>query len=100
MKTRYWNRREFDVTPNGFFTVLRPSGWFSATRLPEGFRYLIRGAPDPRLKIPQATEGSGLGLPPQILTTDSNQPFLSRFVLVVLGAIALTSGLLWCLFHA
>ena len=36
---RSWNRREFDVTPAGFFTVLKPSGWFSATsRLPAGFR--------------------------------------------------------------
>jgi hypothetical protein len=41
MQNRTWNRREFSVTPNGYFTVLRPSGWFSAVRLPGGFRYQV-----------------------------------------------------------
>ncbi|MGA3159949.1 MAG: hypothetical protein ABSC77_01945 [Terracidiphilus sp.] len=38
---RTWNRREFSVTPNGYFTVLRPTGWFSTLRLPGGFRYRV-----------------------------------------------------------
>ena len=41
MKGHSWNRREFSVTPNGYFTVLRPSGWFSTVRLPGGFRYRL-----------------------------------------------------------
>jgi hypothetical protein len=36
-----WNRRDFDVTPNGFFTILKPTRWFSAMRQPGGFRYLV-----------------------------------------------------------
>jgi hypothetical protein len=38
---RTWNRREFAVTPNGLFSILRPTGWFSAVRLPGGFRYRV-----------------------------------------------------------
>jgi hypothetical protein len=35
-----WNRRGSAVTSNGFFTVLKSSGWFPTFRLPDGFRYL------------------------------------------------------------
>jgi len=38
---RLWNRRDFAVTPNGYFTVLKLTRWFSAVPLPGGFRYLI-----------------------------------------------------------
>jgi len=41
MKGHSWNRREFSVTPNGYFTVLRPTGWFSSVRLPGGYRYQV-----------------------------------------------------------
>ena len=95
-----WNRREFDVTQNGYFTVLKSSGWFSATSLPAGFRYLFKGAPNPAAKFPTQSECTSTGLPPQILAADSNEPYLKRFALVVLGATALTWTLLWCLFHA
>jgi hypothetical protein len=36
---RTWNRRDFNVVPNGLYTVLKSAGWFSAWRLPAGFRY-------------------------------------------------------------
>ena len=100
MKSRNWNRREFDVTPNGYFTVLKSSGWFSATRLPDGFRYLWKGAPNPAVKFPTPSDGSATGLPPQILVPQSDEPYLKRFVLVVLGAVGLAWTLLWCLLHA
>jgi hypothetical protein len=34
-----WNRRGSAVTANGFFTVLRSTGWFATFRLPDGYRY-------------------------------------------------------------
>ena len=37
-----WNRRGSAVTANGFFTVLKSTGWFPTFRLPDGYRYLIR----------------------------------------------------------
>jgi hypothetical protein len=38
---RTWNRREFAVTPNGLFSILKPTGWFPTVRLPGGFRYRV-----------------------------------------------------------
>jgi hypothetical protein len=38
-KTSSWNRRGSAVTANGFFTVLRSTGWFPTFRLPDGYRY-------------------------------------------------------------
>ncbi len=34
-----WNRRGSAVTANGYFTVLRSTGWFPTFRLPDGYRY-------------------------------------------------------------
>jgi hypothetical protein len=34
-----WNRRGSAVTANGYFTVLKSTGWFPTFRLPDGFRY-------------------------------------------------------------
>jgi hypothetical protein len=99
MKSRYWNRREFDVTPNGYFTVLKSSGSVSAVRPPAGFRYLVKGAPDPSFKFPLHSGGQATGLPPQILASNSKEPYLSRLALALLGAVAVSWALLWCLFQ-
>jgi hypothetical protein len=56
MKSHSWNRREFSVTPNGYFTVLRPTGWFSTVRLPGVFQYRI-GLSDVT-EFPQANENT------------------------------------------
>ncbi len=43
-----WNRRGSAVTANGFFTVLRSTGWFPTFRLPDGYRYATgKSATDP-----------------------------------------------------
>ena len=42
------------MTPNGYFTVLRPTGWFSTVRLPGDFQYRI-GLSDVTA-FPQANE--------------------------------------------
>jgi hypothetical protein len=113
---RSWNRREFAVTANGFFTVLKPTGWFSAARLPEGFRYLTgrsKGSAAPR-----ADENSTAALPTEptsvpelkaldhadsqetamlsqsmIPSTHDHSP--TRPALIVLAATAITAILLW-----
>ena len=95
----YWNRRETDITPNGFFTVMKSSGWFSAARLPAGFRYLVKGPPKPAgLEIAERVrnvsaqaDGQSAGMPPQILAPESHDHFfLLRFALIVLAAATLT----------
>jgi hypothetical protein len=48
---RTWNRRDFSVTANGYFNVLKPTGWFATVRLPGRFRYRFgqsKGAESPR----------------------------------------------------
>ena len=36
-----WNRRSSEVTPNGFFTVLKSAGWFPTFNQPGSTRYLV-----------------------------------------------------------
>ncbi len=98
---RSWNRREFNVTPAGFFTVLKPTGWFSASRLPAGFRYLNGppkggAAPAPASKL--APDQKALDhavsqettIPLQIVMPSAHDRRLVRLALIVLAAAALT----------
>jgi hypothetical protein len=121
---RSWNRREFAVTQNGYFTILKSTGWFSAAPLPGGFRYLTgkpKGAASPRMpentaEKPAATSDPGsIGVskqkPPghaggrqatiQLQTIDSRTPgrHLMRLALIVIAATALTWIGLWCTAH-
>jgi hypothetical protein len=53
-----WNRRETNVAQAGYFTVLRSTGWFSAlSRLPGGYRYLVKGPATPTVLV--KPEGAG-----------------------------------------
>jgi len=101
--SRLWNRREFDVTPAGYFTVLKPKRWFSAVRLSGTFRGLLNGPLTPRwLEKPAGALGDEQN------RTRSQQPAASlrivqpaegdrslvRLAFIVLGAAAITCGLL------
>jgi hypothetical protein len=72
-----WNRREFSVTPNGYFTVLRPTGWFSTVRLPGVFQYRI-GLSDVT-EFPQArknpTENPAAASPPESTSMPGQKAF-------------------------
>jgi hypothetical protein len=100
---RSWNRRGFDVTPNGFFNILKPSGWFPASRLPGGFRYLIgySGKEPHRLAATPGQTGldGSAGQQPTIalslIEPSHDTHRLLRFLLIVLAAAAITLGMLW-----
>lgn len=98
---RTWNRRGFTVAPNGYFTVLKPSGWFAASRLPGGFRYLggeSRGPASASVQKRMAQDHVGIRestLRLQTLEASAQDHRLMRPALVVLGAAAITSLLLW-----
>ena len=117
---RYWNRREFAVTPNGLFTILKPTGWFSAVPLPGGFRYLI-GQPK-GIASPQAQENLAAAPPPestsmpeqksldyadnqetamlsQSMIPGTHDHRLFRPALIVLAATAITWIFLWWIGH-
>jgi hypothetical protein len=119
---RSWNRREFAVTPNGLFAILRPTGWFSAVRLPGGFRYRVGLSEE--TEFPQAhenpTENPAATPPPEstsvweqkaLVHADSQETALlsqtmrlsthdyrlMRTALIVLAATAITLIMLWLL---
>jgi hypothetical protein len=119
MKGHSWNRREFSVTPNGYFTVLRPTGWFSSVRLPGGYRYQVDLSE--RNEYPLAhenpTENPATAFPPESTISeqkaldhaDSQQTAilsqsiipstqdhrLMRTALIVLAAIVISYLILW-----
>jgi hypothetical protein len=113
---RTWNRREFDVTPNGYFTVLKSTGWFSAVRLPGGFRYLVglskgtaysqalenpTASPPPELisvPVQKSLDHSGsleTAILSQSMIPSTQDHSLMRPVLIALAAIAISWILLW-----
>lgn len=113
---RTWNRREFSVTPNGYFTVLRPTGWFSSVRLPGGFRYQIGLSEETEFPLAQedatATSPSeSTSMPEQkaLDHADSQQTAilsqsmipstqdhrLMRTALIILAAIVISYLILW-----
>jgi len=116
---RSWNRREFAVTPNGFFTILKPTGWFSAVPLPGGFRYFVgqsKGTASPQAHEnptenpttappPESTsvperkaldhaDSQETAIPLQIVMPSTHDHHLMRPALIVLAATAITSILL------
>jgi hypothetical protein len=106
---RSWNRREFAVTQNGYFTILKSTGWFSAVPLPAGFRYFASKAKGASPALTPAS-ASLLNAPGQadiqqstirLQTIDSSTSgrHLMRLALIVLAATALTWIGLWCTAH-
>ena len=100
---RTWNRRDFSVRPAGLFSVLNPDGWFAASRLPGGFRYLggqtMRPAPGLNA-VPKQNVSDHAGCEettPRLQTIEpgTHDHPLMRPALIVLGATAITSILLW-----
>ncbi len=56
-----WNRRESNVAQAGYFTVVRSTGWFSAlSRLPGGYRYLVKGPATPDVLVKPEGAGSAV----------------------------------------
>lgn len=104
---RSWNRREFDVTIAGAYSVLKPRGWFSALRLPAGFRYRIKGAAgpenpaltsavppapgsisSPKLNSLDCAASQESTTPPQLATLSAPDRRPIRLLMIVLAAIA------------
>jgi hypothetical protein len=90
-------RREFSVRSAGWFTVLKPDGWFPALRLPprvsDRSRHSVETALVDHADIHQATNL------PQVMIPTSEDRSLMRSALIVLTAMMVTSGLLWWIMH-
>ncbi len=98
-----WNRRVSAVTANGYFTVLKSTGWFPTFRLPDGFRYLIRdngvdrtppvGAPIPPPESRPTNIEAGVRL--RQIDEDSRGPRVwLRWALLALAACGFTFAML------
>ena len=88
------NRRGFSIGPAGYFTVLRPNTWFPASRLsdsPLHRNYQLGGSAG----SPSRTTAA----PSLDVKLNTNDPSLMRLTVTVLGAIAITSALLWWIMH-
>jgi hypothetical protein len=107
-----WNRRGSAVAPNGFFTVLKSTGWFPTFRLPDGFRYLSgKSAINPaypadvvaRRTISRAsTESAQIESTIALCQIDSGRVGLStalRIATLALAAFALTFAALMWIMH-
>jgi hypothetical protein len=98
---RIWNRRGFRVGPAGLFSILKADGWFAASRLPGGFRYLggEPKAPESILAAKPMTQGDDgsqeTTLRLQTIERSVHDHPLMRPALVVLAATMITSLLLW-----
>jgi len=105
-----WNRREFRIAANGFFTVLRPKGWFSTVPLPGGFRYLADlskrsvyrrtiDSPGPEQNVGgHANEQETAVLSQSLIPGALDQHFMRSLMmaaLIVLASIALSFALVW-----
>lgn len=93
---RTWNRREFNVTPCGYFTILKPVGRFSATRPPGGIGNVMgpsKGTPLEQA-VPGHADNQGRAIPVQIMPIGTHDRQLMRVMSVVLTAAAITFALL------
>lgn len=91
---RSWNRREFNVAPNGFFTVLRATRWFPTWRPKGNLRYPFGKSQMPaQPQLMDYADGSS----PEFAVLGTDGRLGKRLALITLGAAAFTSVLLWLL---
>jgi len=87
------SRRGFSVGTAGWFTVLRPNTWFPASSLPRTFPALDPG------KKADALSGTG-GLAPWTPSERrSEHRNRMRLTSAIVGAVAITSVMLWWIMH-
>ena len=104
-----WNRRETNVAQAGYFTVLKSTGFFSTlSRLPGGYRYVVKGPATPDVLV--KPEGAGSAAPQkgdetakttptlQVLTSRTSGLGILRLALIALVATGLTA-LFFLLLH-
>jgi len=87
------NRRGFSVGVAGWFAILKPNTWFPASRLPSPFHY--RGSQTAETPSMDHADSHETIATPRIIMPNTQNHRPMRLALVVLGAIAITSALLW-----
>jgi hypothetical protein len=98
------NRRGFSVGSAGWFTILRPNAWFPASRLPsthQGFGIQTKGTTDlvTRYSASNIANGQVSAVPWQLIERSGQYHHLMRSASIILGALAITSAMLWWIMH-
>jgi hypothetical protein len=92
------------VTQAGYFTVLKPSGGSSASRLPGSLQDLVGQPKKAESLSPASAPGQktldrvgspATTAPLQILGPDASDHHPVRLLLIILAAVALTLAVLW-----
>lgn len=96
------NRRGFNVGSAGWFTILRPNTWFPASRLPRTVQRIGIQTGEAAEKPESALNGASDQVRsvrwPMIERSEQNQHPV-RSASIILGALAITSAMLWWIMH-
>lgn len=87
-------QRGNDIRTAGWFTVVRRNTWFAASRLPDGFHRT--GDPSRTLTW---TGRQPVAAPSLAVNLNTQAAGPMRLTLTVLGALAITSAMLWWIMH-
>ena len=90
-------RREFSVRTAGWFTVLKPDGWFPA--LHQHGRFHDRRSQSGGTAAADHADSREWMNSPQIMIPNTVERRVMRPALILLAAMMLTSGLLWWIMH-
>ena len=98
------NRRGFSVGTAGFFTILKPNTWFPASRLPKTFPGFSVRTERTVNRVPGPVAMGGTDGPARAVrwlamervVEDRNR---MRLASAIVGALAITSAMLWWIMH-
>jgi hypothetical protein len=98
---RSLSRRGSSVDTAGWFTVLRTYNWFATSQLPGSFRDKSRRVAKSIAgrEAPSGTDFHGASVSLQMTDLRFQDARLIRAALIILGAMAITSILLWWIMH-
>jgi hypothetical protein len=114
MSSRPWNRREFTVTINGGFAILKPNGWFAAVHLPKMIRSLTgqsevpssqQAHENPTAAVPHEWEALSGQMAPGVANSEKSaiECFIARIralarpAMIALVATAMMWSVVWWL---
>lgn len=90
------SRRGFSVGTAGWFTVLRPNTWFPASRVPRTFPTYDSGNREANSDALSGAVGAAAWAPVERQREDRNR---ARLTSAIVGALAITSVMLWWIMH-
>ena len=95
--------RGFNLGMAGWFTVLRPNTWFPASRLPGAHKNFVATAEmtadAARASALNSANGQGRSVQWRVIDPSAQENHVMRSGSILLGALAITSAMLWWIMH-